>query len=159
MKSKIIIRKARKEDINQIFKLGEQIPELKFSKKHFHEKFELKQFTKGNDNIFLIAEFNKEILGFIYAKILTKDWCMLDNLVVDEKYREHGIGTILLNELYKILKKQKVSYVQILEEIHHKNTRNFWKDKGFKEEKVFVWADKILGPTKLNKLSNPNYRT
>ncbi|MBS3074972.1 hypothetical protein J4429_00775 [Candidatus Pacearchaeota archaeon] len=38
----------------------------------------------------------------------------------------------------------KINYIQILEDLHNKKTRKFWKDKGFKEEKTFVWADKIL---------------
>ena len=82
--------------------------------------------------------------GFLYAKIVSKTWCILDNLVVDKKYRKHGMGGLLVDELYKILKKDKIGYVQVLEEIYHKNTRKFWKDNGFKEEKLFVWADRVI---------------
>jgi len=139
------IRRAKKEDISEIFAIGESAEEFKFSKKHFHEKFELREFLKKpKENVFLVAAEGKEILGFIYAKIITEDWCMLDNLAVKKEYRQHGIGSALLNELYKILKKEKIDYVQILEEIHHKATRKFWHDKGFREEKVFVWADKKI---------------
>jgi len=144
------IRHAKKEDVGEIYQLGEKVDELRFSGKHFHEKFELVGFLKGKDNVFLVAEENGFIVGFIYARIISKDWCMLDNLVVNKKIRGNGVGSLLLEEFYRVLRKRGVDYVQVLEEIHHRKTRKFWHDKGFKEEKVFIWADKVLSPSKLN---------
>lgn len=140
------IRPAKKEDINQIYNLGKNTKELQFSKKmNFHDKIELQEFIKHpKDNILLISEEDSKLCGFLYAKIVSPTWCILDNLVVAEKCRNQGIGHELLNEFYKMLKKQKISYIQILEDIHQKKTRKFWQANGFKEEKVFVWADKIL---------------
>lgn len=140
----IKIRRAKNKDINSVYILGEQVDELKFSNKNFHEKFELKHFLKGKDNIFLVAEIDKKVEGFLYAKIISKDWCMLDNLVVSKKFRNNGMGSQLLEELYKLLKKMKVDYIQVIEDVTKKKTREFWRNKGFKEQKVFVWADKIL---------------
>jgi N-acetylglutamate synthase-like GNAT family acetyltransferase len=146
MNSKFEIRRAKLGDIEDIFCLGKKTKELNFSKKmQFHDKIELKQFIKNSrENILLVATIDNIIVGFLYAKIVSKTWCILDNLVVDKKNREEGIGSLLIEELYKILKSKKINYVQILEEIHHKKTREFWKKKGFKEEKVFIWADKII---------------
>jgi hypothetical protein len=50
---------------------------------------------------------------------------------------------MMLHELYSELKKRRIHYVQILE-AHHKTTRKFWKDKGFKETKTFIWAEKTI---------------
>jgi ribosomal protein S18 acetylase RimI-like enzyme len=143
---RIIIRRAKQKDISQIYNLGKKTKELMFSKgMNFHDKKELLEFTlRKRDNILLVSILDKRVVGFLYAKIVSKTWCILDNLVVDEEFRNHGIGSILLEELYKILKKNKVSYIQILEDIHHKKTREFWKKKGFLEEKKFIWADKII---------------
>lgn len=146
---KVEIRNAKKEDIEEIFKLGCKLEDAlkasRIKKRHFHEKSEFVEFIKKpKDNIFLVAIISGNVAGFLYAKILSEDWCMLDNIAVDKKYQNHGIGSLLVNKLYEVLRKRKVDYIQILEEIHHKKTRKFWKDKGFREEKVFVWADKIL---------------
>jgi len=112
---------------------------------NFHDKIELKEFIKNKkDNVLLVSIFDKKIVGFLYAKIVSKTWCILDNLVVSEEFREQGIGSLLLDKFYKILKNKKINYVQILEDIHHKKTRKFWKEKGFKEERVFIWADKLI---------------
>lgn len=145
-KIKFKIRKAQKKDIHSIYKLGKRVHELDFSKKHpFHDTKEINQFiSTPKETILLVVEINNEIAGFILAKILSHSWCLLDSLAVEYKYRKHGIGTHLLHALYKELKKRKVHYVQILEEIHHKQTRKFWKEKGFKETKVFVWAERNI---------------
>lgn len=145
----IKIRLANKKDIPEVYKLGKILSELSFSNKFpFHERTELKEFVKNRkENIFLVAEDNKKVIGFVFAKILAHGsggWCMLDNLAVDNKFRNHGVGSLLLNEIYRVIKERKIYYVQILEEIHHKRTRKFWRDKGFKEERVFIWADKFL---------------
>ena len=156
------IRNAKPKDATEIYKLGKEIHELAFSKKFpFHELSEIKEFIKNKEqNIFLVAEEemknqekkNQEkkkevkIIGFLYAKILSHHaggWCMLDNIAILKKYRKHGIGSLLLQELYKNLKQRKIHYVQILE-AHRKSTRKFWKQKGFKETKTFIWAEKII---------------
>ncbi len=143
------IREAQKKDVNELYALGKKIRELSFSKKlHFHEKLELAEFIKNSkENIFLVAEDKKELIGFLFAKILSHHaggWCMLDNLAVEQKHRKKGVGTKLLRELYKRIKKKKIHYIQILEEEHHKKTRAFWKSKGYKETTHFVWAEKIV---------------
>ncbi len=144
-----IIRKAKLSDVDRIYYLGLKIEELEFSSEFpFHEKYELREFlSRPKDNILLLVVVKKKIVGFIYAKILARrngGWCMLDNIAVLRKYRGQGIGSSLLKKLYKDLKKRKINYVQILEEIHHKKTRAFWKSRGFKEKKVFIWAEEII---------------
>jgi ribosomal protein S18 acetylase RimI-like enzyme len=149
MKEKVKILPAEKKDLDEILDLGRKFEDsLKASrlkKAHFHEKGEFLEFIKNpEENVFLVAKIGNKVAGFIYAKVLSHDWCMVDNLAVNERYQNHGIGSMLLENLYKILKNKKISYIQILEEIHHKKTRKFWREKGFREEKVFVWADKWL---------------
>ena len=142
----MIIRRAKFSDVKDIYKLGKSTEELSFSPDMiFHDRIELKEFIKKpKENILLVASLDNKLAGFLYAKIASHTWCILDNLAVDKKYRNHGIGNSLLHEFYKILKKMKVHYIQVLEEVHHKKTRKFWHDKGFREEKVFVWADKMI---------------
>lgn len=142
---KVEIRRAKRGDVREIYNLGSKVDELKFSKGAFHGKDEFFEFiNKPKENIILVAVRKDKLVGFLYARIISKHWCMIDNLAVKRGFRNRKIGTLLLNRLYLVLKERNVDYVQILEEIHHKKTRNFWKEKGFKEEKVFLWADKRL---------------
>lgn len=146
---KVEIRGARKEDVDEIIKIGSKLEDAlkasKSSKSHFHEKSEFIEFIKkSKGNILLVAEEHKQVIGFLYAKILTKDWCMIDNLAVKKNFQNMGVGNLLLNKLYSILNKRKITYIQGLIEINHKKSRKFWKDRGFKEGKIFVWVDKFL---------------
>jgi ribosomal protein S18 acetylase RimI-like enzyme len=144
MESKIVIRKARISDVNKIYSLGMKTKELRFSKKFgFHGKDEIKEYSKNkNGNILLVALYKNKFAGFLFAKIVDKDWCILDNIAIDKKYRQHGIGSELIEYLSKMLKNKGMDYVQCLVDSKNKKLRNFWKGKGFKEEKVFVWVDK-----------------
>lgn len=146
---KFIVRKAKLSDVDGIYNLRLKTEELEFSSEFpFHEKSELREFILNpKENILLVALINKKVVGFIYSKILSRrgdGWCMLDNIAVLKKYRDHGIGTRLLEETCKELKKRKVYCVQLLEELHHKKTRKFWKNRGFKEKKIFVWAEEMI---------------
>lgn len=143
------ISRARRSDAISIYLMGKRIHELDFSRKYpFHELSEIKEFISiPGGNIFFVARLNGAIVGFIYAKILSHHaggWCMLDNLAVEKDYRMSGIGDALLRALYRELKRRKVWYVQILEEVHQKRTRKFWKAEGFRETKTFVWAEKAV---------------
>lgn len=143
------IRCAQKRDVNNIFNLGCKLEgSLKASKQkgeHFHDKSEFLKFIKNpKDNVLLVAEIDNKFIGFIYAEIRDGNWCSIDNIAVDKKYQGLGIGTKLLNELYRILRKKKINYIQLLVEKNHKQTQKFWKSKGFKEGKTFIWFDRYL---------------
>jgi len=142
------LRNATKKDVNKIYSFGKKIHELGFSSKYpFHWQSELLEAVDDKNSILIIAEERGEIAGFLLAKIIfhrTGGWCMLDNIAVEKSFRGEGISDLLLKKLYSILKKNKVHYVQVLEEIHYKNTRKFWKHEGFKETKRFIWAEKWI---------------
>lgn len=143
------IRRAQPKDVNNIFNIGSKLEgSLKASRiqgEHFHEKAEfLEYIKKPKKNILLVAETDNKIVGFVCAEIIDKEWCVLDNIAVDKKYQRRGIGTRLLDELYSILRKKKNYYVQLLAEKRHKQAQKFWKSKGFKEGKTFIWFDKYL---------------
>jgi len=140
------IHHATREKVNEIYLFGKKVHELDFSKKYpFHQRAELTEATSDKNSILLVAEENKEVVGFLLAKIIfyrAGGWCMLDNIAVRKDFQGNGISNLLLKSLYLILRKRKVHYVQVLEEMHHKNTRKFWKHEGFRETKKFIWAEK-----------------
>ncbi len=146
MEPNIAIRRGKLTDINNVYNLGLRIKELNFSRKiRFHEKREMKEWIKKpRDNLFFTALDSRKVVGFVYAKIVDKDWCMLDNIAVAEDYRRTGIGTNLLNKVCQELKKRKVTYIQALVEEHHTKARKFWENHRFQKGKIFVWYEKRL---------------
>lgn len=107
-------------------KLEGALKASKQEEEHFHEKSELLGFMKKpKKNLFLVAEVENKFAGFLYAEIIDKNWCRLDNMAVEKGCQRQGIGTKLLNELYKILKKRKIWYIQLLTKKNHKKTQKF----------------------------------
>jgi N-acetylglutamate synthase-like GNAT family acetyltransferase len=144
----IKIRKANHEDVNKIYALGKKINELNFSKQYpFHQRSELKESINDKNSILLVAENKDNVVGFLLAKIIfhrAGGWCILDNIAIEENFRKRGISDMLLKNFYLTLKNKKVNYIQILEEIHQKETHKFWKHQGFKKTKKFIWAEKRI---------------
>lgn len=113
--------------------------------KDFYKKEELEGWImKPKGNILLVATEDDEVIGFIYAKVISPRWCMLESLGVEDKHRGKGIGTKLLENLYAILKEKGVDYIQALVGEEHNKSHEFWKRKGFVEGKKFIWIEKYL---------------
>ena len=142
---KIKIRNAAKNDVNSIYRLGHSIKEFTVSNRiKFYEKAEMLEWVRKKDDIFLVAEHERKIVGFAFCKILSSKWAMLDSLGVSEKYRYGGIGTMLLDRTMIELHKKHVTFVQAFVGSDHIKSRKFWKKHGFKEGRKFIWIDKIL---------------
>jgi len=146
MSNKIIIRRAKEQDVEKIYAIGRKIHQFIYSKSSgFYSKKELREYIKKpKDNIFFVALREEKLVGFIYASIISQDWCMLDIIAVDPKFQDKGVGSLLLEELHETLKERKISYIQALVRAEFKKTREFWKRKGFKEGKRFIWIEKNI---------------
>lgn len=136
-----MIRKVQEKDIDFIINLAKKSPELNASlNKTFPSKKELLEWLKDDKVVFLVEE-NK---GFLLAKLNSSEWCMIDALSIEHDFRNQGIATKLLNELYSILKERKINYISGLVLENFQNSRDFWKKKGFFEGKKLIWFEKDL---------------
>jgi GNAT superfamily N-acetyltransferase len=146
MKTDGVVRRAKKNDISRILFLGRNIKEFISSRQSkFYSKDELEDWIhKPKDNIILTVFIGNKLIGFLCAKIISKHWCMIDTIGVEQRYRGQKIGSKLLEKLYSILEKKNIYYAQAFGGLKHKGTRKFWKDRGFQEGKKFVWIEKNL---------------
>jgi ribosomal protein S18 acetylase RimI-like enzyme len=87
----------------------------------------------------LVAENEKNIIGFLYAHIIDNDWCMIDNVAVLKSHRNKGIGTLLIDHFFNEAKEQKITYASLLTEENNAPLKSFWNSKGFEEDKSFIW--------------------
>jgi len=146
MNQRISIRKTRNVDAEEIYKLGKKISELAVSDRmQYYERDEVENFVKNSKgNIFLVALDNNIIIGSVYAKIISRHWCMCDSIMVHPKYRRKMIGNMLMERLFSILKKKRINYVQGVSNLENKRARKFLKSIGFCEGKKMVWMEKFL---------------
>lgn len=100
---------------------------------------EMKQFIEDKSAI-IIGAFKKErLLGFIWGyktSINDKNRIHINYFVVDGKCRKQGIGSQLIEKIYKIAKEMQIQEVELMVTTKNATAVNFYKKQGFEEERV-----------------------
>lgn len=111
---------------------------------------------------YIIAETNKKIIGYCYASQFKPraayDYAIETSIYIDMDYRGKGIGKILYEKLFDILKKQNVTNVNSCIAYPNPQSIEFHNKLGFKEVAHFtkcgyklgnwvdmIWMEKMLG--------------
>lgn len=81
-------------------------------------EFNLKQVPKTQEKEFVniikkILDEDNNIIAGCYAKMYCWNVIYIDILWVDERYRKHGLGSKLLEEIEKIAKEQNCSLIHL----------------------------------------------
>lgn len=115
------------------------------------ERDEFLSAIENPNGIFLLAENDEAITGFIYASrkdmehVLKTRWACLVYLVVKPVYRKSGIAQKLYDECVRELKKNGVSKVYGWANSESDGSIvRFMKKNGFKEGQKYVWMDKKI---------------
>ncbi|MGQ0828902.1 MAG: GNAT family N-acetyltransferase [Bacteroidota bacterium] len=141
----ITIRKGHKEDLPQVLEL---IKELAMYEKATNEvtvtidQLERDGFGPRSIFHFFVAENKQKIIGIALYYIKYSTWkgkCIfLEDIIVTEQFRKHGIGKKLFDEVVKVAKEMKVPRLewQVLE--WNEPAINFYKklNANFDEEWV-----------------------
>lgn len=140
----LIIRKANIGDCDILNKLFESL--LIYERNLFDENIKsniniTSYFNKkiNDDNyIILVASIDKVIIGYICGyidsdnKIKEEIEVNIESLYVEDKYRNNGVGTHLINEFINIAKSLDIRYVLIDNFINNKSAKNLYDKLGFK---------------------------
>ena len=88
-----------------------------------------------NRSISFVIRSNESVVAFCIAnKVL--DECHLQNIAVIEEFRGKGIGTFMLNILFKRAKLSDLDTVLLEVRESNEIARKFYRDNGFKELSV-----------------------
>ncbi len=167
-----MIRKAEPTDLDNLYQLGLQTPELQVSSTEpFMPKDELAWAIQNPDGVFLVAEQSesaeqsrtitepihptKKLVGFIYANANDKDKAFQDKyaciiyLTVIPEFRKLGIAKDLYKECEQKLKSIGITSIYSWAKIddNFKNETpiiDFMKKQGFKPGKSYLWMDKKI---------------
>ena len=148
----LIIRKANIKDYDKINKLYWQSDCFHYNNEpYIYEKTNegcrnkeyIEPLLNEEINIFIVLEKEKEkeIIGFLYAYEETKGhlpfhkkrkYIVIDNIVIDENYRNNGYGEKLLNHIIEYAKNGKYDDIVLNVYGFNKNAIKLYEKKGFK---------------------------
>ena len=147
MASEIIIRKAAVEDISSIVELWKELMDFHKERDRIfsrsatgHERFSdyLKGHISKENSCLFVAEADKDIVGYClvfiekYPPVIElKEYCLVQDIAVTQKYRRMGIGKRFLEEAQKWRCEKGVHRVEARVSTYNKAARDFWADMGF----------------------------
>lgn len=159
----MIIRKAKKEDFEDYFKLELEytkynnklvIPktfQYSLTKKERQIKFNKK--IKKVGTLFLVVQDEKDVVGFFIGnidklsingfKFKESKVGYLENVFITKKYRDKGYFSEFMKIFYTYLKKNKVKYCTLHVDINNKKAIESYKRWNF-----FIQEYKIVGRVK-----------
>jgi ribosomal protein S18 acetylase RimI-like enzyme len=141
------IRNAQSSDVNAVFKLGNSVKQFEVAKDtvYIWPKKILLKIANSNSDVFLVAEENKNIIGFVianYNKNFSK--ATMENIFVAPEFRNKGVGEKLFKSAIDKLKKLKCEYVCGLVNTKNKKVISWCVKQGFEKGLNFNWLDKTL---------------
>ena len=146
MNQQILIRRAKVEDFNEIFKLITQIHNLHLAKRNdiyknvsplTNEEF-IEQLSDSN-NVYFVAEFNEEVIGICFAQIKSikdnrimndRTFVNISSLCVDERYQRQGIGSELYNAVVSFSKAHGIKNIELMVWSFNKSAIKFYESLG-----------------------------
>lgn len=140
----IEIRNAIYEDKDILNEMLEKL--IRYEYDHYNinvkEDFKITSFfdkkLKEDNSIVLVACYNNNIIGYIYAYIdsdnkITKDLeAFVNSLYIEEDYRNKKIGTKLIKELIEVLKRKDVKFISIDNMVNNIEARSLYEKLDFK---------------------------
>ena len=121
-----MIRDILLEDEASFINLGNQISLT------FNKVYKLENEINNRLNKIKVYTIDGSVIGFIHVSILDRDVNVI-NIVVDKDYRNHGVGSKLLDNIIKE-NDNKVFYLEVA--VNNISAINLYKKYGFKEKGI-----------------------
>ncbi len=133
------IRKATRQDISRILGLYEELLEEKQNvpPDKMERVFAEIEALPGQE--FLVAEQDGFIVGTLFLHIVpnfshdARPWAILENIVVDSRYRRQGIGRLLIEQALEVCRRADCCRVQLLSHKKRREAHQFYRSLGFED--------------------------
>ncbi len=131
----MIIREMMVEDIPQLARLYKQFWDEESSVETMYEKF--KKFYDCGSHVLLSAVENDVLIGSVMGVICgelygdCKPFLVLENMIVDIRFRNNGIGKALISELEKIALEKNCTQVILVTETNRVAACKLYESAGY----------------------------
>ena len=151
----MIIRKAKKRDIDEIIKIADQLrkAEAPLDKtkniklnSYLTDEYKKKEleYIASRKKIFLVAVIDEKIVGYVNGYVFEnsdiyykKPVAYLDCLCVDKSVRKQGIGESLIDEFTKMVKERGAKYIKLNAFENNIPAVSLYKKLGYEEYSVY----------------------
>jgi len=136
----MLIRESSSKDIPLIlgllYDLGRPKPQKDSDADTFRKL--VTKYIKDSDKTILVAEFDMEIIGMVSVMFLqrlnqTALEMYIPELIVHEKYQNHGIGKELINSCVILAKEKKCHRIRLESGNLRIKSHQFYKHLGFEQ--------------------------
>jgi ribosomal protein S18 acetylase RimI-like enzyme len=153
---KTVIRVATLDDLPVLSDLGTElmISEMDFdpdyNQQWYHSAAGKKYLYKevsGRNHICFLAEVDGKAVGYASCRLLPVDSSRpfkraeLDNLIISEQYRKHGIGHELFDAFKKWAIEKGANRIKVIVNASNEGGINFYENTGFKEHQRIMEAE------------------
>lgn len=137
----IQVRQMTENDAPTVQKLSEQ---LGYVLSISEIKNNIRETISSKDHIAFVALHDREIVGWVHAFkavfLESISFIEIGGLVVDENYRNKGIGKKLIDRIKEWSLEKGINQVRVRSQVKRKEAHQFYLNNGFveiKEQKVF----------------------
>jgi ribosomal protein S18 acetylase RimI-like enzyme len=129
-----IIRRARMKDTDRIIELVSELgrPEPKNEDEIRHFAKLIQNYISEKDKMILVAEIDSKVVGLISLVFLSrlnrsKPEAWIPDFIVDQEYRNKGIGRDLLKKCIGIARREKCWRIRLETALSRKRAQRFYK--------------------------------
>jgi len=139
----ITIRKATENDFEKVYPLFEQLWPTKVLDKPALKIVFNRGVNSATDELWCL-DYSNELIGFCAYAIVNNLWqagyiSYMYAMVVDEKYRGKGFGTMLINESIKDSRDKGLKRLELDSGFHREKAHEFYVKLGF-EKRAFLFS-------------------
>lgn len=137
------IRKATENDFEKVYPLLEQLwPNKELDKAAL--KIVFNRGVHSNTDELFCLDYSGEVIGFCAYAIVNNLWqagyiSFMYAMVIEEKYRGKGFGTMLIEESLKDSKAKGLKRMELDSAFHREKAHEFYLKLGF-EKRAFLFS-------------------
>ena len=130
------IRKTKLEDLDSVFELLDELYENKIEYSKFTQKY--KESLEDNSFYGIVAIENNKVVGVLISRIINrlakkKNILFIDDLIVNEKCRNIGIGKLLIQTATAYAISKDYGALELTSMIQNINAHRFYENNGFEK--------------------------
>ena len=131
------IRKMKLEDLDSVFELLNELYENKIEYSKFAQKY--KESLKDSNFYGIVAIKEYKVVGVLISRVINrlakkKNILFIDDLIINKKYRNIGIGKLLIQNANTYAISKDCGALELTSMIQNVNAHRFYENNGFEKK-------------------------